>query len=207
MVEIFQKQSWYRNLFCPTEPKYSDKESGVQGVVWQVLDSEDTTVDVAALGSHMEHIKELEQMGGHPLSFREIQNHLGDTFDRWVLFDGILGSVLPDNHWRVQDLDTENKKVTLKFCGTFGNYDMTGVKPFTLPVDTPFFTGLSVQTNIHDTQGPLSLDQVVDIFKARSEPSHISEIPIKNSKTIYWVDEIMIDPKLINNYKFIPHSN
>lgn len=148
---------------------------------------------------------QLAEDGATPLTFNEIQNSLGNTSDRWVLFDSSVGGVLGSNHWRIIGKDDDRREVTLSFCGSFGNYDMKGIEPFTMSIETPFFSGVTVHEYTRkDTGITVSLQQVVDFFNKNNNKT---EYPYKNRETIYWVDGVSMDPEQKERSKFIPHNH
>lgn len=204
MVENSPKTGFLKSILrgLTREPQDVLISSGVQGIDWKVADY--NIVDTVALGSHKDNINKLAEQGVTPLTFGEIENALGQTSDKWVLFDSTIGGVLSSNHWRVVGKDNEKREITLRFCGPFGNHDMRGVEPFTISMDTPFFTGATVHKYQHKETGEsASLQQIVDSLK---KYDFKTEYPYKHNETIYWVDEVPMDEKQKEFFKFIPHS-
>ncbi len=176
MVENKARQGYFGGIFTGNknvEPEIEIVQTGVPGIEWRV--TSDLVLDTIALHSHSENIRELASRCASPLTFREIQNHLSENPESWVLFDTVPGT-FTGNHWRVANIDPGNGGVTLKFCGNFGNYDIKGIEPFTMSIDTPFFTGVSVQKYTQEWE-----------------------------EVIYWVEGAIIDPRQVKVSNFIPH--
>lgn len=133
------------------------------------------------------NLKLAEKDGIKPLSLKEISEQIdSDTLGKAVLFD--TPSVLPGNHWRVVEVDKEKASAILQLCGNFGNYDYSMIPPVNIPLDTPMFTGISIQE--YELNGSsVSLKEVVEVvgdILGTPGPLNYPESLKHRGETILW---------------------
>ncbi len=106
--------------------------------------------------------------GIKPLTFKEITDQIDP---RWV-HNAILFDTSPDpgsvgNHFRI--VESETGEPQLQLCGTFGNYDIKGVNPFTPPKVYPMFTGVTIQP--YKVGGKMAtLDEAIRAYEIYANP-------------------------------------
>jgi hypothetical protein len=104
-----------------------------------------------------------------PVSFKNIADQLSVGQLKKTVFFDTPNNFSPGNHWRLLGVDAEH--VTVQHCGIYGNYDNVYVKPAELPLDEPFFTGVTVHE--YEVDGlPASLGEVVQAIKESKKPKH-----------------------------------
>ena len=175
--------------------------SGIEGLVWKIKPPFKSNYGDFYAQAHQDLVKEAERHGIRLLSLADILSHkkLGDKVDNLVLFDTYDVIVLPGNHWRILELDKERRVAKLQFCGTFGLDDLENFEPFELPIDTLFFTGVTVNTFTDKASG-----EVVPFLEARDRL--VNEIlqgrpsTVKYSETIYFMEGMGPDLGLFTEY-------
>lgn len=128
-----------------------------------------------------------KRAGVKPISTREIISQIKrQDLDRAVLFDTPPNGFSAGNHWRILKVDNKQETATLQYCGTFGNHDYDLVPPIIVPLDTPLFTGISLQ--YYELGGlPATLGEVVKAVEESSAQSNTYPKSLKSSReTILW---------------------
>ncbi len=145
-----------------------------------------------------------ERKGIKPLSLKEILDQIGGEFANAVLFDTSPGGLRPGgNHWRVAEVvEVVGGKnyATLEPCSVFGNGDgfdnsifpIRRVGKETIPLDTPLFTGVSIQRFELDGS-PVNLAEVTRAVRKATPEGSIRPKPLPASiawkgETILWSD-------------------
>lgn len=129
----------------------------------------------APVGDIDKNLERAEHTGIKPLSLRDIYSQVGeDELRNLVLFDANPGALIT-NRWRIIEKGNEENPAKLQLCGRFGNYDVELMPPIEVPLDTPLFTGVTIQS--YEIGGmSASLAEVVHVVKEnhRSENSGAS---------------------------------
>jgi hypothetical protein len=173
--------------------RYRQFSTGVEGLVWR----EKFNPYHTEVKPHELYINKIENDGIRPLTMGEIMDYLGSDVKKMVLFDTVPSLCQPGNHWRVLNVDTNTQEVELQFCGGFGYIDL-GVEAFKLPIEVPFFTGVSIQKYVHKELGELTLSEVTNLYKNTKDRA---SLPIVQSFKNYWVE----GSKIIGDFR-IPHK-
>ncbi len=175
--------------------------SGVEGITWKVNRPFSQFSYEASPWAHEYLVQEAEREGLSLLSISDILLHrnLGERIDDWVLFDSYGVMICPGNHWRILELDKERGVAKLQFCTTFGLEDLENIGPFELPLNIPFFTGVTVSTFIEKASGT-----TVPFLEARdrfiNEVHQDRQVTVKRSETIYFMEGRGPDLGLFTEY-------
>lgn len=168
--------------------------SGVPGVDFHIPDGRklrDGELECFP-AAHVDNIWHVEQAGVTPLSYHDIKSALNLAAEHLVLSDS-LNSNAP-NWWRIIKENNKAKTITLRFCGTFGNYDIYGIDDFILPYRAPFFTSATLHKYTNPINGKnLSLDEVVRIYEQSTKHT------LSHTEEIYWPEtasHLLNDPLL-----------
>ena len=188
-------------IFTPREPATAEIPSGIEGLVWKINPPFEFGYGDHYAWAHQDLVREVERHGIQLLNLSDVLSHkdLGDKVDNLVLFDTYDVVVLPGNHWRILEIDKERGVAKLQFCGTFGFDDLESIEPFELPMDTPFFTGVTVNTFTDKASG-----EIVPFLEARKrlvdEVNQGRLSTVKYSETIYFMEGFGPDLGLFTEY-------
>ena len=82
-----------------------------------------------------------ERAGIMPFDFSSVARVVDRRLLNQVVLHDTPGRGFRGNYWRVIEYDPDRRNLTLRFCGIFGNYDISGVEDIEIPVDYKLFTG------------------------------------------------------------------
>lgn len=149
-----------RSAFGPSPLLF---ESGITGLAFEVTDAFELNKHPVYPFLHAVHMDKMKEKAIQPLSFDDIEKSIGEEkIGNTLFFDAPPGD--PDRRNYFRALTFDEKTVTLVFCGLYGLHDYKFIKPFILPKDAPFFSGIRIQNNIDKESGKnLSLSRMQEL--------------------------------------------
>ena len=124
---------------------------GIFGVRLQVDRARPKTKSTSPF-MHDIHMQVVREMGIEPLSLRSILRHaaVGVWINQAVLFDSPANGTGLGNHWRIKELDIQRGAAVLVASSPLGHIDTQSPQSFSVSLDEPFFTGVSITTETSD---------------------------------------------------------